>query len=190
MSPQWSLLKWFQRTLLTWGVLGHPRNGHWNNWIFVRKLTSYPRGRCSVWINGSLSLSIAGAVPCNRLQWVVMDLDVNYTLQSVHGMGFQIHFRYIAPSPMLLWLKYSSNITVRISPGWQFLVLDFSTLVTRIDLLKSPMRTLTWSDHSVICIKYAHETSYRHPYSLMIGVVVLHCELYPVTYHGVHCYIE
>ena len=50
--PQWSLLKWFRRPLLLQDILRHPGNGHYYDYILVRKMTSYTSVRYYVWLTG------------------------------------------------------------------------------------------------------------------------------------------
>ena len=149
LSPQWSLMKWFNRTLLLRDVPRKHGNGHWHNCILVGKMISYTSGRCSVWMTVSRSHSIVGSVPCICLRWVVMDLNINYTPQSGQGMRRCRRSWYVTPYTFLLRLKYYSEIPVRISPRWKAMVSDFATLAIRMTLLNIPMRTLMdpWSHY-------------------------------------------
>ena len=53
-----------------------------------------------------------------------MEPAVKFTPKSGQGIHRCRRSWYVAPSPLLIQMKFSSNITVEIAPGWQVMVLD------------------------------------------------------------------
>ena len=135
-------MKWFGRPLLIRDVLGHPGNGHWSDCILVGKLTSYTRGRCSIWLTGCPSQSISVSVPFNCLWWAIMEPSIISNPQSRNDIRHYIWSWQVSPSPLILWLKDSYDTPAQIAPSWKVMVLYFTILAMSPTLLKSPMITL------------------------------------------------